>query len=128
MNLSEYFEKSNGYGILATSNPSGEVNTAIYSRPHFLEEENILSFIMRDRGSYNNVSLNPHACYMFIEEGEGYKGIRIYMTKIREEEDQAKIAAISKRKTKDTGKNDEEKRFLVHFRVDKTRPLVGDNT
>ena len=36
MKLSEYFEKTQGIGVLATTDASGQVNQAIYSRPHFL--------------------------------------------------------------------------------------------
>jgi len=31
-------------------------------------------------------SPNPHAAYLFVEEGHGYKGKRLYLTKIKEEE------------------------------------------
>ena len=38
MKLSEYFEKIQGIGVLATTDASGQVNQAIYSRPHFLDD------------------------------------------------------------------------------------------
>ena len=42
--LSEYFAKTQGIGVLATTDASGQVNQAIYGRPHFLDEddENLL--------------------------------------------------------------------------------------
>ena len=48
MKLSEYFEKAQGIGVLATTDASGQVNQAIYSRPHFPDEEDdeTCSFIM----------------------------------------------------------------------------------
>jgi len=38
MKLSEYFEKPQGIDALATTDASGQVNQAIYSRPHFLDD------------------------------------------------------------------------------------------
>ena len=35
MKLSEYFEKANGIGVLATTDMSGQVNQAIYAKPLF---------------------------------------------------------------------------------------------
>ena len=128
MNLSEYFETNQGIGILATSDSKGTVNTAIYARPHLLEGENMLAFIMRNRHSYENLLSNPHACYMFIKKGQGYKGIRIYLTKIKEETDSEKINSISSKQCKKSLATEGEKRLLVSFKIDKTRPLIGDSS
>ena len=126
MNLSEYFETNKGIGVLATSDSSGLVDAAIYSRPHFLEGEDTLAFIMRDKYSHQNVTSNPHACYIFIEKGEGYKGVRIYLTKIKEENDPEKIRSISRRHSNESLGNDGEKSYLVYFRIENVRSLVGD--
>jgi hypothetical protein len=48
MNLKEYFEKTQGIGVLATADRSGRVDAAVYSRPHIMADE-ALAFIMRDR-------------------------------------------------------------------------------
>jgi hypothetical protein len=48
MQLDEYFEKKTGKSVLATSDDKGIVNVAIYSRPHFMDEETI-AFIMADQ-------------------------------------------------------------------------------
>jgi hypothetical protein len=39
---------------------------------------------MRDRLSHSNLLSNPHAAYLFIEDGPGYKGKRLYMSMVRE--------------------------------------------
>lgn len=126
MKLSEYFEKAKGVGVLATADAEGKVNTAIYSRPHFLDpnDDRTLAFIMADRLSHANVQANPHAAYSFIEDGEGYRGKRLALTKVREETDHENIQAIRRRRLPeqcDEGKT----RFLVYFRVDDMRPLIG---
>ena len=79
MRLSEYFDKAEGVGVLATADAAGKVNVAMYSRPHFLApgDDETVAFIMADRLSYANVQVNPHASYLFIEEGEGYVGTRL---------------------------------------------------
>jgi hypothetical protein len=72
MKLSEYFEQTQGIGVLATTDASGQVNQAIYSRPHFPDDDDeTCSFIMSNRLSHDNVKHNPSASYLFIEKGEG---------------------------------------------------------
>ena len=73
MTLREYFERAKGVGVLATTDMNGQVNQAIYVKPHFLDEddEGTCSFIMNNRLSHDNVLHNPSAAYLFIEDGEG---------------------------------------------------------
>lgn len=126
MELKDYFENTKGLGVLSTADADGRVDSAIYSRPHFMED-GTLAFIMRNRLTYQNIQSNPHAAYLFVEEGEGYKGKRLYLTRIREEQDAALIDSLSRRQYR----SDQEKgaeRFLVIFKLEKERPLVGDAT
>ena len=125
MKLSEYFESAKGTGVLATSSASGEVDAALYARPHFIDEQTI-AFIMADRLSHRNLQSNPQATYLFMERGEGYRGRRLYLTKIAEETDPQKIQALRRRPLPAECGVESELRFLVHFRVDRVRPLVGD--
>ncbi len=60
MSLIDYFDKTTGMGVLATSDAKGMVNAAVYGRPHFIDEENI-AFIMAERLSHKNLQSNPHA-------------------------------------------------------------------
>ena len=48
MELKEYFENTEGRGILATADGDGKVDAAIYARPHFMDDATI-ALIMRDR-------------------------------------------------------------------------------
>lgn len=125
MDLAEYFENAKGTGVLATAGAEGEVDGAIYARPHFLDDQTV-AFIMADRLSHRNVTANPHAAYIFIERGDGFQGKRLHLTKIGEETDAAKIAAIRRRPLPRECGVDDEPRFLVTFRIDRVRPLVGD--
>ena len=67
----EYFKNTKGIGVLSTADDSGKVNSAIYSRPHILDDGGI-AFIMRDRLTHHNLTENPRAAYLFVEEGPGY--------------------------------------------------------
>jgi len=125
MKISEYFDTSKGTGVLATSDKTGQVDAAVYARPHFLDEQTV-AFIMADRLSHQNLQSNPHAAYLFVEHGEGYKGKRLYLTKVAEETDPQKIQAVRRRPLPAECGVETESRYLVHFRIDRVRPLTGD--
>ena len=121
MELKEYFENTEGRGILATADGDGKVDAAIYARPHFMDDGTI-ALIMRDRLSHHNLQSNSHACYMFIEKGPGYKGKRFFLTKVREEQDSELLQSLRTRQYID---EKDESKFLVFFKIDRELPLVG---
>ena len=123
MNLNEYFENVKGIGVLGTADAEGNVDLAVYGRPHVVDDRNV-AFIMADHLSHENIQSNSRAAYLFVEEGPGYEGVRLYLTKTGEETDPEKIEAMRRESRK--GLYGGTQKFLVHFRVDKTRPLVGD--
>ncbi len=123
MDLKEYFENYEGKGILATSDDTGRVDLALFSRPHVMDSETV-AFIMADRLTHHNLTLNTGAAYMFMEKGKGYKGVRLFLNKIREEQDTDLLYSLRSKKypsEKEEGKT----RFLVFFRVEKVLPLIG---
>ncbi len=123
--LREYFEKATGRGVLATANKDGAVDVAVYSRPHFVDEETI-AYIMTDRRTHSNLQSNPRAAYIFMEGGEGFAGKRLYLTKTGEETDPETIEKLRWRKSYVIPEDQKsEKRFLVYFHIDKVLPLVG---
>ena len=126
MNLSDYFENAEGLGILATADSEGKVNLAFYTVPHVFNE-NTIGFVMRERLSHQNLQSNPNAAYMFVEQGQTYSGKRLYLTKMREEKNSSLIESLKKQNPEiyPAGLDDSNK-YLVYFRVDKIRPLIGD--
>ncbi len=122
--LRDYFDQAKGTGILATASKDGEVNMAIYARPHFMEDGS-LAFIMRDRLTHANLVENPKACYLFKEE-TGYKGKRLYLTKIGEEKNTEQLYSLLRR-TYPNNQYDKENLFLVFFRLERERPILSVN-
>ena len=126
MKLSEYFEKTKGRGVMATSDSKGKVGMAVYGRPHFINEKTVV-FIMAERLMHKNLQSNPYASYLFIESGERYVGKRLYLTKIKEESDRALIDKIRRRESCPVyDVYQDEIRYLVYFRINKALPLIGD--
>ncbi|MGD9300913.1 MAG: pyridoxamine 5'-phosphate oxidase family protein [Desulfobacterales bacterium] len=121
MDLKEYFENTEGNGILSTADGDGRVDAAIYARPHFMDDGTI-AMIMRDRLTHHNLQSNPHACYLFIEKGPGYKGKRLFLSKVREEQDSELLQSLQRRQY--INEKDEAK-FLVFFNLTQELPLVG---
>jgi hypothetical protein len=123
MDLQEYFDKAKGTGVLATADKDGKVDLAIYAKPHVMDKETI-AFIMADRLTHHNLQSNHFAAYLFKKEGAGYKGTRLFLTKLREEQDTELLYTLrSKRYSSE--KEEGKPRFLVFFKVDRVLPLVG---
>ena len=126
MNVDHYFESAKGRGVLATADGEGKVDAAIYARPHVLGEATV-GFIMRDRLSHANLQSNPHAAYLFMEDGGGYKGVRLFLTKVAEEKNTERLFALRRKQysAQDQSGDPKTELFLVTFQIDKVLPLVG---
>jgi hypothetical protein len=84
--------------------------------------DDTLLFIMRDRLTHANVNANPHAAYLFIEEGKGYRGKRFFLTKISEEVNDDLVAQLSRRSKPD---KTVETKFVAVFKIDQELPLLS---
>jgi hypothetical protein len=128
MNVAEYFEKTKGRGVLATADAEGRVDAAVYARPHVFDETTV-AFIMRDRLSHANLQLNPHAAYLFMEDGGGYKGIRLFLTKAGEEKNTERLFGLRRKEYSEKNRAEDHgdgvELFLVTFKIDKILPLIG---
>ncbi|MBU1155136.1 MAG: pyridoxamine 5'-phosphate oxidase family protein [Proteobacteria bacterium] len=120
MELKEYFDNAKGLGVLSTADDKGRVDAAVYSRPHFMDQDTV-AFIMPDRLTHQNLQTNPHAAYLFAEEGFNTRGRRLFLTKLREEKDSELLAQFRR------GRHGREatERYLVFFKIDKVLPLIG---
>ncbi len=124
MKLKEYFENIRGTGVLATADADGKVDAAIYSIPH-VADNSAVAFVMREHLTHYNLQSNPHATFLFIEQGTGHKGVRLFLKKTKEETDSALIASMTRRHLTPDEDLQKGPKFLVSFTVEKILPLVG---
>jgi len=124
MSLAEYFQITEGIGVLATCDSDGNVDAAIYARPYVIDE-NTIAFSMLERTSFANIQSNPKAAYLFVECGERYNGKRVYLTKVGEESDPERTEAIKAHRPKTHKDPVQAGKHLVYFAIDKIRPLIG---
>jgi hypothetical protein len=122
MNWKEYFEAKRGKGFLATAGKTGEVDIAVYSRPHVMSDDT-LAFGMTERLTHANLQENPYAVYAFNEKG--FEGVRLYLEKVREEMEGPLLEEIRERADEVVcpGTGDLIK-YVIYFRVIKDLPLV----
>ena len=120
----DYFENVRGRGVLATADADGRVDAAMYARPHVTEEGH-LAFVMNDRLTHANLQSNPHAAFLFIEDGPGLKGRRFLMTRVREDQDPDLIASLRRRKYPPGEEEQMKPLTAVFFSIDKELPLIG---
>jgi hypothetical protein len=123
MTIKEYFSGVSGTGVLSTADADGRVDAAIYSTPHVMDDGTV-AFVMLERLTHKNILSNPFAAYLFREEAPGYKGIRLFLKKIREDDDPALIATMTKW-LKPGLEGQKEPKHLVYFAVEKILPLIG---
>jgi len=80
---------------------------------------------MPERLTHHNLQSNPHAAYLFRENAPGYKGKRLHLTKIREEEDSELLYTLRRRVYDPELEEKEGQKYLVFFKIDKVLPLIG---
>ena len=124
MDLQTYFTTQQGTGIMSTADSQGRVDAAIYARPHVMED-GTLAMVMRDRLTYKNLQENPYAAYLFIEASPGHQGVRLFLKKVREDNDPALTQQLTRRTL--TAEEDKARgpKFVVYFEVEKTLKLIG---
>ena len=123
MDWKDYFEKKSGMGFLATSNSSGDVDIAVYSRPKVMDD-GTLAYGMADRLTHANLQENPHAVYAFNEGG--FQGVRLFLEKVREETEGPLLDSIREEADRVVGPGiGDLVKYVVYFRITKDLPLVG---
>ena len=126
MEIKEYLGSKEGLGILSTANGEGKVDSAVFAKPHFVDEDTLL-FVMGGKLTHSNLKSNPYAVYLFKEDGPGYEGRRMYLKKLKESDDPEEI----ERTCKDAWPGAHGSgyctmgQFIVYFRVESVLPLVG---
>lgn len=124
MELKDYFDKAKGKGVLATADAGGKVGAALYARPYFMDDKTAV-FIMSEHLTHENLKANPFAAYLFVEDGKGYSGKRLFLKKTKEEESDSLVTQICRKC--DYSHYPTHTRHVVFFAVEKVLPLVGDH-
>jgi hypothetical protein len=124
MKLKDYFSSQQGIAILSTANARGVVNAAIYAPPRMVDDE-CLALIMRERLTYKNLQENPHAAYLFVESHPGYKGVRLILKKLREDDDPELIAEMTRRSLCPAEDRTRGPKHVVYFQIEKALSLIG---
>ena len=123
MKLAELFP-SGGKGVIATAGAAGVVNTAIYARPHIIDDET-LAWGMTDGRSYANLRENPHASYLYMAPVKGYSGWRLNLELTRIEESGDLLERIRLSTKEIVGPEAAAMvKHVGYFRVTEIRPLV----
>ena len=90
------FEKlfsSPGLGVMSTAAADGSVNSAVYARPHVIDETTLV-WGMTDRRTYQNITENRKAAFLFKTATPGFSGVRLTLELIKTEEDGELLATI----------------------------------
>ena len=126
MDLSDYFDSTEGFGVLSTSDENGVVNAAVYTKPQVIDDSRV-AFIMGDKLTHANTQKNPQAVFLYREEGPGYEGKRLYLKKESETDDPdlIKKTCVSEYPTVFCEPHYLDNAYLVTFAVDMVLPLVG---
>jgi hypothetical protein len=101
----------------------GKVTTAVYSAPRVMNDGTV-AFLMRERLTYRNILENPHAACIYLEHDGGYQGIRLFLTKVREDNDPELIARMTRRHLSAEEDRIKGPKHLVIFKVDKILALI----
>ena len=124
MNLSEYFSTHRGTGVLATADQKGQVNTAIYARPHVIDKDTV-AMVMRERLTHKNLQENPYAAYLFRQDSPGYQGVRLVLKKLREDDNPELIAQLTRRNLSPEEDRAKGPKHIVYFKIEKILTLIG---
>jgi hypothetical protein len=123
MNLSELFTNP-GLGVMSTSSSDGKVNSAVYARPHVIDETTLV-WGMTDKRTYQNLTRNRHAAFLYKTNGPGFSGVRLALELIRTEEEGELLATIKANTDVVVGPG--AGAAVTHaawFRVTELRPLI----
>lgn len=124
MDLQQYFTTQQGTGIMSTADSQGRVDAAIYARPHVMAD-GTLAMIMRERLTHKNLQENPYAAYLFIEASSSRQGVRLFLKKVREDDDSALIEQLTRRTLSAEEDKAKGAKFIVYFEVKKALKLIG---
>jgi hypothetical protein len=127
MQLKDYFGQADGTGVLSTADGNGKVDAAIYARPQVMADGTV-AFIMRDRLTHRNLQENPYAAYLFIENGGGYQGLRLFLKKVKEDTNPELLKELTRRCLSPEEDQARGPKFIVYFAIEEMLALIGSGS
>ena len=109
---------------MATAARDGVVNTAVYARPHIIDDQTMVWGMTKGR-TYRNITENPQASFLFKASGPGFSGVRLALELIRTEESGPMLAQIKENADATVGPGTGN--AVTHaawFKVTEVRPLI----
>ena len=123
MKLQDMFP-AGGRGVMATSDSSGSVNTAVYAKPHVVDEKTVAWGMTAGR-TWACVKENPHASYLYMNPGPGYRGVRLKLSLKESRESGEMLEAVRKHTAEIVGPEAAEAvEHVAYFEVEEIRPLI----
>ena len=123
MNLIELFQQA-GLGVMATASKDGCVNTAVYARPHVIDDQTMV-WGMTEGRTYRNISENPQASFLFKIASPGFSGVRLALNLVKTEESGPMLAQIKENAETTVGPGTGAKvTHAAWFTVTEVRPLI----
>jgi hypothetical protein len=123
MKLEEQF-KEGGTGVMATSDASGAVNTAVYAVPRVVDEETV-AWGMTEGRTYRFAKENPHASYIYFSPDGNGKGIRLTLELTNVETSGILLEEIRARASRTVNPQaGAAVKYVARFRVVEARPLI----
>lgn len=92
MNLTDLFQQQ-GLGVMATASKDGAVNTAVYARPHVIDEQTMVWGMTNGR-TYRNITETPQASFLFKASTPGFSGVRLALELVKTEESGSMLSKI----------------------------------
>lgn len=123
MNLIELFQQ-NGLGVMATASKDGTANTAVYARPHVIDNLTMV-WGMTEGRTWRNLTENPQASFLFKASGPGFSGVRLALELVKMEESGPMLAQIKENADATVGPGTGD--AVTHaawFTVTEVRPLI----
>lgn len=123
MKLLELFANP-GLGVMSTSSSDGKVNSAVYARPHVIDETTLV-WGMTDKRTYQNLTRNRHAAFLYKLNNPGFSGVRLALELIKTEEEGELLATIKTNTDEIVGPGaGSAVTHAAWFRVVEVRPLI----
>ena len=123
MKLSEMFP-AGGRGVIAASDSSGNVNTAVYATPHIVDEKTV-AWGMTEGRTWACVKENPHASYLYMNPGPGYSGVRLKLSLKKFVESGEMLETVKKQTAAIVSPAAAEAvTHVAYFEVEEIRPLI----